>query len=180
MTSQTTIQTCSQSRALKEHQDALNMPSISAARDELMDEGEFLFFSNHHTPVGTTLPDPSTPTPALRHPYDPGQHSADARFSQAMYVPDYGHANLSGGGGGIAICLHPALLTSHSQTLLHPPTIPQLQTCYSYLCKQYRCSPESPQPLWTTTPLERPRSTNLTRLMVPTHTSSMHSLYYAS
>ena len=99
MTSQTTIQTHSQSHALEERQDVLNAPSISTARDELADEGEFLSFSNRHTPVGTAPPDPSTPTPAPRRPYDPGQHSADARFSQAMYVPDYGHANLSGGGG---------------------------------------------------------------------------------
>ena len=100
MTSQTTIQTHSQSHALEECQDALNAPSIPAARDKLTDEGEFLSFSNHYTPVGTALPDPSTPTPTLHHPYDPGQHSADACFSKAMYVPDYGHANLSGGSGG--------------------------------------------------------------------------------
>ena len=100
MTSRTTIQTRSQSHALKECQDALNAPSISVARDELTDEGEFLSFSNRHTPAGTAPPDPSTPTPAPCRPYNPGQHSADACFSQAMYVPDYGRANLSGGGGG--------------------------------------------------------------------------------
>ena len=80
----------------------------------------------------------------------------------------------------IAICLRPALPTSHSQTLPHPPTIPQLQIRYSYSHKQYRRSPELPRPLQTMTPLERPRSANPTCSMVLTCASSTHSSYYAS
>ena len=100
MTSCPIIQTRSQSRVLKECRDTLNAPSTSAPRDKLTDEGEFLSFSNHHTPVGTALPDPSTPTPALRNPYEPGLHSAVPRFSNTMYIPDYARASWSGGGGG--------------------------------------------------------------------------------
>ena len=100
MTSCPIIQTGSQSRALEERQDALNAPSISASRDELTDEGEFLSFSNRHTPIGTAPPDPSTPTPAPRNPYEPGLHSDVPRFSNTMYVPDYARASWPGGGGG--------------------------------------------------------------------------------
>ena len=65
MTSHPTIQTCSQSRTLKECQEALNVPSTSTAGNELMEEGEFLSFSNHHTPIGTAPADPSAPDPLL-------------------------------------------------------------------------------------------------------------------
>ena len=100
MTSCPIIQTRSQSRALEERQDALNVPSISTPRDELTDKGEFLSFSNHHTPVRTVPPDPSTPTPAPHNPYEPGLHSDVPRFSNTMYVPDYARTSWSGGGGG--------------------------------------------------------------------------------
>ena len=98
MTSQPTIQTHSQSHALEERQEVLNVPFTSIARNELMDKGEFLSFSNRHTPVRTALPDPSTPTPVVCCPNESGPYSADAHFSNAMYILDYGCASWTGGG----------------------------------------------------------------------------------
>ena len=101
MTSHTTIQTCSQSRALEERQEALNAPSTFTAGNELMEEGEFLSFSNHHTPISTALADPSNPTPASRHPNSSGIYSAEDHFANTIPIPDYVHATwMSGGGGG--------------------------------------------------------------------------------
>ena len=102
MTSHPTIQTCSQSCVLEERQEALNAPSTSTAGNELMEEGEFLSFFNRHTPVGTALADPSTPTPAPRHPNSSGIYSAEDRFANTIPIPDYVCATWmsSGGGGG--------------------------------------------------------------------------------
>ena len=80
MTSHPTIQTRSQSRELKERQEALNVPSTSTAGNELMEEGEFLSFSNRHTPIGTAPADPSTPTPAPRLPNSSRIYSAEDRL----------------------------------------------------------------------------------------------------
>ena len=102
MTSHPTIQTHSQSCALKEHQEALNAPSTSTAGNELMEEGEFLSFSNHHTPVGTALADPSTPTPAPRLPNSSGIYSTEDHFVNTIPILDYVRASWmsSGRGGG--------------------------------------------------------------------------------
>ena len=102
MTSHPTIQTRSQSRVLEECQEALNAPSTSTAGNELMEEGEFLSFSNHHTPIGTALADPSTPTPAPRPPNSSGIYSVEDCFVNSIPIPDYVRASWmsSGGGGG--------------------------------------------------------------------------------
>ena len=101
MTSHPTIQTHSQSRALKECQDALNAPPTSTAGNELMEEGDFLSFSNCHTPVSTALADPSTSTPAPRPPNSSGIYSVEDRFANTIPIPDYVRTSwMSGGGGG--------------------------------------------------------------------------------
>ena len=101
MTSHPTIQTCSQSRALEECQEALNAPSTSTAGNELMEEGEFLSFSNCHTPIGTAPADPSTPTPAPCPPNSSRIYSVEDRFANTIPIPDYVCASwMSGGGGG--------------------------------------------------------------------------------
>ena len=99
MTSHPTIQTCSQSRALEEHQEVLNVPSTSTTGNELMEEGEFLSFSNCHTPIGTAPADPSTPTPAPRLPNSSGIYSAEDRFANTIPIPDYVRASWMSGGG---------------------------------------------------------------------------------
>ena len=102
MTSHPTIQTCSQSRALEECQEALNAPSTSTAGNELMEEGEFLSFSNCHTPIGTALADPSTPTPAPHLPNSSRIYSAEDCFVNTIPILEYVRASWmsSGGGGG--------------------------------------------------------------------------------
>ena len=102
MTSHPTIQTHSQSHALKERQEALNAPSTSTAGNELMEEGEFLSFSNRHTPVSTAPADPSTPTPAPHRPNSSRIYSAEDRFVNTIPIPDYMRASWmsSGRGGG--------------------------------------------------------------------------------
>ena len=101
MTSHPTIQTHSQSCALEECQEVLNVPSTSTAGNELMEEGEFLSFSNCHTPIGTALPDPSTPTPAPRPPNSSRIYSAEDCFANTIPILDYVHTSwMSGGRGG--------------------------------------------------------------------------------
>ena len=66
-----------------------------------MEEGEFLSFSNRHTPVSTASADPSTPTPAPRPPNSSGMYSIEVRFANTIPIPDYVRASwMSGGGGG--------------------------------------------------------------------------------
>ena len=72
MTSRSVIQTRSQSRALEECQEALNAPPASTPGGELLEEGEFLSFSNKHTPEHTAQPDPSMPTTGPRPPNSSG------------------------------------------------------------------------------------------------------------
>ena len=91
MTSHPTIQTRSQSRALEERQEALNAPSTSTAGNELMEEGEFLSFSNCHTPVSTAPADPSTPTPAPHLPNSSGIYSTEDCFVNTIPISDYVH-----------------------------------------------------------------------------------------
>ena len=102
MTSHPTIQTRSQSHVLEEHQEALNAPSTSTAGNELMEEGEFLSFSNHHTPIGTAPADPSTPTPAPCLPNSSRIYSTEDHFANTIPIPDYVRASWmsSGRGGG--------------------------------------------------------------------------------
>ena len=99
MTSHPTIQTRSQSCALEERQEALNAPSTSTTGNELMEEGDFLSFSNCHTPIGTAPADPSTPTPAPRLPNSSGIYSAEDRFANTVPIPDYVRASWMSGGG---------------------------------------------------------------------------------
>ena len=66
-----------------------------------MEEGEFLSFSNHHTPVGTAPADPSTPTPAPCPPNSSGIYSIEDHFANTIPIPDYMRASwMSSGGGG--------------------------------------------------------------------------------
>ena len=102
MTSHSIIQTCSQSHVLKECQEALNMPLTPTAGSELLEEGEFLSFSNRHTPICTTLPDPSMPTAGPRLPNSSRMYSTEDCFANTIPIPDYVHTNWmsSEGGGG--------------------------------------------------------------------------------
>ena len=102
MTSHPTIQTHSQSCVLEECQEALNAPSTSTAGNELMEEGEFLSFSNRHTPISTAPADPSTPTPAPHHPNSSRIYSAEDCFVNTIPILNYVRATWmsSGGGGG--------------------------------------------------------------------------------
>ena len=101
MTSHSTIQTCSQSHVLEEHQEALNMRPAPTAGSELLEEGEFLSFSNQHTPVHTAALDPSTPTAASCPPNSSGMYSMEDCFANIILMFDYVHANwMSGEGGG--------------------------------------------------------------------------------
>jgi len=95
MTSRSIITTRAQSRALEEHQEALNAPSTS--RNDLAREGEFLSFSNCNTLPGAPAPDPTTPTPALRRPNESGVYSTRC-FDNALDI--YGDAYPGGNGGG--------------------------------------------------------------------------------
>ena len=102
MTSCSIIQTHSQSHALEECQEALNAPPTPTARSELLEEGEFLSFSNQHTPICTTLPDPSMPTAGPCPPNSSRMYSTEDCFANTIPIPDYVHANWmsSEGGGG--------------------------------------------------------------------------------
>jgi len=97
MTSCSIIQTCAQSHALKDCQEALNEPSTS--RNKLTDEGEFLSFSNRNTPPGAPLPNPTTPTPAPRHPNDSGVYSTH-HFDNALDIYGDSYPGGNGGDGG--------------------------------------------------------------------------------
>jgi len=97
MTSRSIITTRAQSRALEEHQEALNAPSTS--RNDLAKEGEFLSFSNHNTLPGAPTPDPTTPTPALCRPNESGVYSTH-RFDNALDIYGNGYPGGDGGGSG--------------------------------------------------------------------------------
>jgi len=97
MTSHSIITTRAQSRALEEHQEALNAPSTS--RNDLAEEGEFLSFSNRNTPPGAPAPDPTTPTPALCHPNKSGVYST-RHFDNVLDIYGDGYPGGDGGGGG--------------------------------------------------------------------------------
>ena len=101
MTSRSVIQTRSQSHALKEHQEALNAPPASTPGGELLEEGEFLSFSNRHTPERTAQPDPSMPTTGPCPPNSSGLYSMEDCFANTIPILDYVRASwMSGGGGG--------------------------------------------------------------------------------
>ena len=101
MTSRSTIQTCSQSCALEERQEALNVPPTPTPRGKLLEEGEFLSFSNQHTPERTAQPDPSMPTAGPCPPNSSGLYSTEDRFTNTIPIPDYVCTSwMSGGGGG--------------------------------------------------------------------------------
>ena len=101
MTSRSVIQTHSQSHALKERQEALNVPPAPTPGGELLEEGEFLSFSNQHTPERTAQPDPSTPTAGPCPPNSSGLYSMEDCFANTIPILDYVHASwMSGGGGG--------------------------------------------------------------------------------
>ena len=93
MTSRSVIQTRSQSRALEERQEALNVPPTPTPGGELLEEGEFLPFSNQHTPKCTAQPDPSMPTTGPRPPNSSGLYSTEDRFTNTIPIPDYVHAS---------------------------------------------------------------------------------------
>ena len=68
---------------------------------ELLEEGEFLSFSNRHTPECTAQPDPSMPTTGPRPPNSFGLYSMEDRFANTIPIPDYVRGSwMSGGGGG--------------------------------------------------------------------------------
>ena len=101
MTSRSVIQTRSQSCVLKERQEALNAPPAPTPRGELLEEGEFLSFSNRHTPKHTAQPDPSMPTAGPCPPNSSGLYSMEDCFTNTIPIPDYVCASwMSGGGGG--------------------------------------------------------------------------------
>ena len=87
---------------LEEHQEALNVPPAPTVGSELWEEGEFLSFSNRHTPNHTALPDPSTPTAGPCPPNSSGLYSMEDHFTTNIPILDYVHASWmsSGGGGG--------------------------------------------------------------------------------
>ena len=91
MTSRSIFQTCSQSHVLKECQEALNVPPTPTVRSELLEEGEFLSFSNQHTPDCTALPDPSTPTAGPCPPNSSGIYSMEDHFANTIPILDYAH-----------------------------------------------------------------------------------------
>jgi len=97
MTSQSIITTHAQSRVLKECQEALNAPSTS--RNDLVEEGEFLSFSNRNTPPGGPAPNPTTPTPALCRPNDSGVYST-RRFNNVLDIYGDSYPGNDGGDGG--------------------------------------------------------------------------------
>ena len=101
MTSRSVIQTRSQSRVLEERQEVLNVPPAPTPGGELLEEGEFLSFSNQHTPECTAQPHPSTPTAGPCPPNSSGLYSTEDHFTNTIPIPDYVHASwMSGGGGG--------------------------------------------------------------------------------
>ena len=89
MTSQSVIQTHSQSCALEECQEALNAPPAPTPGGKLLEEGEFLSFSNQHTPECTAQPDPSMPTAGPCPPNSSGLYSTEDRFSNTIPILDY-------------------------------------------------------------------------------------------
>ena len=101
MTTWSIIQTHSQSRALEECQEVLNAPPTPTPRGELLEEGEFLSFSNRHTPECTAQPDLSMPTAGPRPPNSSGLYSTEDHFANTIPIPDYVRTSwMSGGGGG--------------------------------------------------------------------------------
>ena len=99
---QSVIQTRSQSHVLEEHQEVLNVPPAPTPEGKLLEEGEFLSFSNRHTPEHTAQPDPSTPTTGQRPPNSSGLYSTEDHFANTIPILDYVRASWmsSGGGGG--------------------------------------------------------------------------------
>ena len=67
-----------------------------------MEEGEFLSFSNRHTPECTAQPDPSMPTAGPRPPNSSGLYSMEDCFANTIPILDYVRTSWmsSGGGGG--------------------------------------------------------------------------------
>ena len=66
-----------------------------------MEEGEFLSFSNQHTPERTTQPDLSTLTAGPRPPNSSRLYSMEDCFTNTIPIPDYVRTSwMSGGGGG--------------------------------------------------------------------------------
>jgi len=110
MTSRLIITTRAQSRALEECQEALNVPSTSC--NDLVEEGEFLSFSNRYTPPGGPAPDPTTPTPAAHRPNNSGVYST-RRFDNVLDIYGDGYPGNDGGDGGGSNPLSP-----------NPPDIP--------------------------------------------------------
>ena len=102
MTSRSVIQTRSQSHVLEERQEVLNAPPTPTPGGELLEEGEFLSFSNRHTPECTAQPDPSTPTAGPHPPNSSGLYSTEDCFTNTIPIPDYVRTSWmsSGGGGG--------------------------------------------------------------------------------
>ena len=183
MTSHPTIQTCSQSCALEEHQEVLNVPSTSTSGNELMEEGEFLSFSNHHTPIGTAPADPSTPTPAPHLPNSSGIYSAEDRFANTIPIPDYVCASwMSGGGGGgdsnLPLPGPPSIPLPNSPAPSNNMPTPDPLLLFT---QPVQALLELPWPLQTATPhLERPRSVNQICSMELIRASSAHSSCYVS
>ena len=97
MTSRSIITTHAQSCVLEECQEVLNVPSTS--RNDLAEEGEFLSFSIRNTLPGAPPPNPTTPTPALRHPNESGVYST-CHFNNALDIYSNGYPGGDGGDGG--------------------------------------------------------------------------------
>ena len=76
---------------------ALNAPSTS--QNNLVEEGEFLSFSNRNTLPGAPVPDPTTPTPAPHCPNESGVYSMH-RFDNALDIYGDGYPGGNGGDGG--------------------------------------------------------------------------------
>jgi len=70
----------------------------STSRNDLAEEGEFLSFSNRNTLPGAPAPNPTTPTPAPRHPNESGVYST-RRFDNALDIYGDGYPGGDGGGG---------------------------------------------------------------------------------
>ena len=182
MTSQSTIQTHSQSHALKECQEALNAPPVPTVGSELLGEGEFLSFSNQHTPDRTALPDPSTPTAGPHPPNSSRLYSMEDRFTNTIPILDYVCASWMSGGGGGGNSNPPSpgppsiLLPNSPAPSNHTPTLDPLLLFAQAVHALTRVA----SAMRTVTPLERLRSANPTLLTVLTHASSAHSSFYAS
>jgi len=175
MTSRSIIQTHAQSRALEDHQEALNAPSTS--RNELTDEGEFLSSLTETLRLGLHYPTPqlrllhhAVPTTLEFTPHViltmPWTFTVMATLVAMVVTAE------------IAICLPRTCRISHYQTHLSLPTQHQLRTPCSFSHKWSRPSYVSLRHLLIAIHLlAAPRSASQIPLTVLIRANSTHISY---